>query len=274
MRIKSITSLLIILMCLFILTSCGTSPSITDNLSNESVQAGTEQPTDGNTSGSDLVNLLISDNLKVSEDMISQFFQYYSLNTYELSMLPTFNLSKEADWDQFTLYIYLNFTHPRNEAKYENFSDELTKEKFAETVSKYFGEVNYTDQGSSYLTYADSIYSIKPGDAMRNGYYRLIDISKNTNGIYTAIFDGLFFGETEYSDLYQNATPNIKAIRDFAGTTETMQKAEFEKTVQVIFLKADYNKILNMTEKVTIQFTLSDDDTFPFVYKSCEITNY
>ncbi len=273
MKIKSIASLLIILMYLFTLTSCGTSPSTTDHSSSEAVQVGNEPPTNGNTSDSDLVNLLISDNLNVSEDLISSFFQYYRLNTYELSMLPTFNPSKQADWDKFTLYIYANFARPRNEAKYEKYG-ELTKEKFAETVSKYFGKVDYTDKGSSYLTYSDGIYSFKPGDTMRNGYYRLIDISKNTNDIYTAEFDGLFFEETEFSALYQDATPNMKAIRDAAGTTENMQKTEFEKTVLDIFLKADYNKILNMTEKVTIQFTLSVDDTFPFMYKSCKITNY
>lgn len=277
MKIKSIASLLVILMCLTILTSCGTSPSAsTNDLSNNNVTQPPNAPptTDGNSFDSDLVNLLVSDNLKVSENLISQFFQYYRLNTYELAMLPTFNSSEQADWDQFTLYIYANFVRPRNEAKYENFDEELTKEKFSQTVKKCFGETDYTDQGSSYLTYADGIYSIKNRDAMRHGYYRLIDISKDTNGIYTARFDGLFLGETEFSDLYQEATPNIKAVRDAAGTTETMQKAEFEKTLLDIFLKEDYNKTLNMTEKVTIQFTLSGDDTFPFVYKSCEITSY
>ena len=110
---------------------------------------------------------------------------------------------------------------------------------------------------------------------MRSGYYRLIDISKDKNDIYTAVLDGLFFNETEYSDLYEEATPNIKAIRDAAGTKEYLQKDEFEKTMLDIFLKANYSEILSMTERVTIQFALSgDDDTFPFVYKSCEIKKY
>jgi hypothetical protein len=262
-------------MCLFILTSCKTSPSsTTDHSNNEAVQAGTSLPTDGNTSDSDLVSLLTSGNLEVSEDLISQLFQYYRLNTYELSMLPIFKSPEQADWDQFTLYIYANFVRPRNESNYENFDEELTKDKFAKTVRKYFGETDYTDQSSLYLTYANGIYAINNGNAMRHGYYRLLDISKDTNGIYTATFDGLFFSETEFSELYQDATPNIKAIRDAAGITENMQKNEFEKTVLNIFLKEDYNTVLSMTEKVTIQFALSGDDTFPFVYKSCERTSY
>jgi len=278
MRRETIGSLFVIIsIFFFFLTSCQTTPPTSVSLNNEAVQAQqvpTESPNGGNTSDSDLVNLLISNNLEVSEDLISQFFKYYRLNTYELSMLPPFTSPEQADWDQFTLYIYLNFVSPRNEAKYENFDDELTKDKFSRTVHKYFGDVDYSDRESSYLTYEDGIYYIKPGDTMRNGYYRLIDISKDTNGVYTAIFDGLFFSETEYSDLYQDATPNIRAIRDAAGTTEMMQKTEFEETVLDIFLKSDYNKILDMTEKVTVQFSLSDDDTFSFVYKSCEITNY
>ena len=33
---------------------------------------------------------------------------------------------------------------------------------------------------------------------MRIGYYRLANILKDSNDIYTAVFDGLFFGELEY----------------------------------------------------------------------------
>lgn len=40
-------------------------------------------------------------------------------------LLPTFASPEQADWDQFTLYIYMNFVSPRNEAKYENFNDVL-----------------------------------------------------------------------------------------------------------------------------------------------------
>ncbi|WP_157609548.1 hypothetical protein [Syntrophomonas zehnderi] len=243
-------------------------------INSKAAQAPTERSTDNNTPESYLVSLLKHDNLKVSEDLISQFFKYYRMNPYELAMLPAFASPEQADWDQFTLYIYMNFVSPRNEAKYENLDDVLTKEKFAKTVNKYFGRINYTDRGSSYLTYDNGVYCIKPGDTMRHGYYRLTNISKDTDGIYTAVFDGLFFGELESSDLYEDATPNIKAIRDAAGTTEAMQKAEFEKTVLDIFLKPNYNQILRMTEKVTIQFTLSGDDTFPFAYKSCKITKY
>jgi len=266
---------LIFLLAMTLFSGCADRENlITTPNTQESPKAPIEQPTEGSTSNNDLVNLLIHDNLKVSEDLISQFFRYYRLNTYELSMLPTFVSPEQADWDQFTLYIYMNFVSPRNETKYENFDDVLTKEKFAKTVNKYFGRINYTDRGSSYLTYDNGIYCRKPGDTMRHGYYRLINISKDTNGIYTAIFDGLFFGELDYSLSYEESTPNIKAIRDAAGTTEAMQKTEFEKTVLDIFLKPNYNKTLRMTEKVTVQFTLSGDDTFPFVYKSCKITKY
>jgi len=53
-----------------------------------------------------------------------------------------------------------------------------------------------------------------------------------------------------------------------------MQSIEEEKSVIGIFLKPNYNQILKMAEKVKIQFTLSGDDDFPFIYKSCNKTEY
>ncbi len=278
---KSICLILLLAMALFSGCADKNNPatipdasSPENTINSNSAPAPTEPSTDGDTSESDLVSLLKQGNLKVSEDLISQFFQYYRMNLYELAMLPAFAFSEQADWDQFTLYVYMNFVSPRNEAKYENFNDVFTKEKFAKTVNKYFGKMNYTDRGSLYLKYANGVYYIKPGDTMRHGYYRLTNISKDTNHIYTAVFDGLLLGEGESSYSYEQSTPNIKAIRDAAGTAEVMQKTEFEKTVLDIFLKPNYNKILSMTEKVTIRFTLSGDKDFPFIYKSCNRTKY
>lgn len=248
------------------------SPESTIN--SKSVPAPTEPSTDGDTSESNLVSLLKHDNLKISEDLISQFFKYYRMNSCELYLLPTFNSPDQADWNQFSLYIYRNFIYPKNDAKYDNTHDVLTKEKFAKTVNRYFGQINYTDQGSLYLTYENGIYTRKPGDETGGAYYRLTNISKDANGIYTAVFDALLLGEQDWASRYEESTLNIKAIRDAAGTKEPMQSIEEEKSVLGIFLKPNYNQILKMNEKVKIQFTLSGDDNFPFIYKSCNKTEY
>lgn len=84
-------------------------------------------PIDGYTSENNLVSLLKHDNLKVSEELISQYFKYYRMNSCELYLLPTFNSPDQADWDQFSLYIYRNFIYPKNDAKYDNTHDILTK---------------------------------------------------------------------------------------------------------------------------------------------------
>ncbi|HCF71105.1 MAG TPA: hypothetical protein DER33_05870 [Syntrophomonas sp.] len=277
---KSICIILFLVMVLFSGCEAKRNPATIPDASPEStinsksVPTPTEPSTDGDTSESNLVSLLKHDNLKVSEDLISQFFKYYRINYCELSLLPTFNSPDQADWDQFSLYIYRNFIYPKNDAKYDNTHDVLTKEKFAKTVNRYFGQINYTDRGSLYLTYENGIYTRKPGDETGGAYYRLTDISKDANGIYTAVFDALLLGEGESSYSYEESTPNIKAIRDAAGTKEPMQSIEEEKSVIGIFLKPNYNQILKMAEKVKIQFTLSGDDDFPFIYKSCNKTEY
>lgn len=274
---------IILLLAMMLLSGCSgkknpaavpdaSSPESTIN--SKSAPASTEPSTNSDTSENNLVSLLKHDNLKVSADLISQFFKYYRMNSCELYLLPTFNSPDQADWDQFSLYIYRNFIYPKNDAKYDNTHDVLTKEKFAKTVNRYFGQINYTDRGSLYLTYENSIYTRRPGDETGGAYYRLTNISKDANGIYTVAFDALLLGETEFSDLYEESTPNIRAIRDAAGTKEAMQMAEFEKAVLYIFLKPNYNRTLKMAEKVTIQFTLSGDDDFPFIYKSCNKTEY
>ena len=130
MRKNLIVFLFLVSMCLCVLASCGIPPSTNGLTNNEAAQKPTEPSVDGNTSGDDFVDLFNNNNLTVSDDLITQFFYYYRLNTYELSMLPAFSSTKQADWDQLTLYIYLNFACPRDEAKYENFDGNLTKEKF------------------------------------------------------------------------------------------------------------------------------------------------
>lgn len=244
---------------------------LTDSHHSEKSHKKTETNTIPISTNNDLVKLLIVDKLELSDDLIRCFFDYYNMHLYELAELPQFNSSSEPNWDQLTLYTYLNFINPRNESKYRNYVSEFTKEDFKKVINKYLGKIEYTDKESSYLEYSNNTYICKAGDTMRSGYYRLTNISKDQAGLYTATFDGLFFGEVEMIEEYEIASSNIKAISDVAGTKDYMQSNEFEETILSIFLKENYNEILDMTEKVTIQFVLKDDNIFPFIYKSCEI---
>ncbi|GMQ59201.1 hypothetical protein AN1V17_35980 [Vallitalea sediminicola] len=241
----------------------------TDSQQSENISKETNINSIPVSTNNDLVKLLIVDKLELSDDFIRLFFDYYNMHLYELAELPQFNSSSQPDWDQLTLYTYLNFI---NES--QNYIAEFSKEDFKKTINKYWGEMKYTDKESSYLEYSNSTYICKPGDTMRSGYYRLTNISKDEAGLYTATFDGLFFGEVEIVDEYELASSNIKAIRDAAGTKDYMQGNEFKETILSIFLKENYNEILDMTEKVTIQFILTDDNVLPFMYKSCKIISY
>ncbi|MCT4597115.1 MAG: hypothetical protein N4A50_04470 [Vallitalea sp.] len=222
------------------------------------------------STNNEIVNLLKEPNLELSDQLIKQFFEYYNSHRFELSLLPPFNSSNQPDWNQLTLYTYLNFADNKN----QDYDSKISKEEFRNTINKYFGQMEYIDKKSEYLKYVNETYICNPGDTMRTVYYRLTSITKDNYGLYTASFDGLFLEELEASELYEFASPNIKAIRDVAGTKEYMQTEQFTDTLLNIFLKDDYNKILDMTEKITIQFILTDNDIFPFVYNSCEIISY
>lgn len=251
------------------------SPKSTIN--DKSVSTPTGLPTDGDTLENNLVGLLKHDDLKVSEELISQFYKYYCTNDCELSLLPAFNSPDEAaaDWDQFSLYIWRNFVHPKIDGRYNNLENPLTKEKFAETVNRYFGQIDYIDRSSSYLIYENNVYTREPGDETGGVYYRLTDIHKDDGNVYTAVFDALHIEESDYMMPYEEATPNIKAIRDAAGTKEYLHfREEFEQALLDIFLKPNYNQVLEIAERVEIRFILSGDEDFPLIYKSCSKTEY
>ncbi|MCT4686385.1 hypothetical protein [Vallitalea sp.] len=220
------------------------------------------------TKNNDLVNLLTTDKLELSDNLIRYFFEYDTLHSFELTELPTFNSSNQPDWDQLTFYIYHNF------AQYHNYVAELTKENFRNTVNQFYGELKYQDKESLYLEYSNGNYTYKPGDTIRTGYHRLTSISKDKNGLYTATFDRLILGEVEAADPYEIASANIKAIRDAAGTKDCLQTKEFNQTLLNIFLNKNYHETLDMTEIITIQFILTDNTDFPFQYKSCDIIRY
>lgn len=279
------TICLILFLAIMLLAGCadkGNPPPAPDTSSPESttnsetVPTPTEPSNNGDTVEKNLVSLLKHNDLEVSEELISHFFKYYRINNCELSMMPTFNSPDEAvaDWDQFSLYIWRNFIYPKNDAEYDNTHSLLTKEKFMETVKRYFGQINYIDRSSLYLTYENNIYTRNPGSEMGGEYYRLTNISKDDDDVYIAVFDALHIGETDYTFPYEEATPNIKAIRDAAGTKEYLQMKEFNKTLLDIFLKPNYNQVLEMTEKAEIQFILSGDEDFPFIYKSYNKTEH
>lgn len=121
----------------------------------------------------------------------------------------------------------------------------------------------------------NGIYTADGFDLNGVTYYRLIDVVKDEQKIYTATFDILSFIESELFD--PEISPNTHAVLNYAQTVLQQDSKEistsglkFSNTVEKIFLQDDYASILDMSGQITIQFTLTGDPDNPFFYISCE----
>lgn len=203
-----------------------------------------------------------------SERLETQFFRYYQAHNYELAMLPTFEKGHLPSWDDLTLFVLLNnddwLTVDYTQVK------ALTTEAFSKTVTRFFGTAEYQDESSKYLTLKDDVYLAVPGDTMRSGFFRLKELSA-ADGEYTASFDAFYFADEDYTIEYEKATPNQKAVRDQAGLKDQLQPPQFADAMLEILSKDDYATVLDVSETVTITFSLSGDSKYPLTYTSCRV---
>ena len=203
-----------------------------------------------------------------SERLETQFFRYYQAHNYELAMLPAFEKGHLPSWDELTLFVLLNnddwLIVDYTQAK------ALTTKAFSKTVTQFFGTAEYQDESSKYLTLKDDVYLAVPGDTMRSGFFRLKELSA-ADGEYTASFDAFYFADEDYTIEYEKATPNQKAVRDQAGIKDQIQPPQFADAMLEILSKDDYATVLDVSETVTITFSLSGDSKYPLTYTSCRV---
>lgn len=203
-----------------------------------------------------------------SERLETQFFRYYQAHNYELAMLPAFEKGHLPSWDELTLFVLLNnddwlivdYTQARA----------LTTKAFSKTVTRFFGTAEYQDESSKYLTLKDDVYLAVPGDTMRSGFFRLKELSV-ADGEYTASFDAFYFADEDYTTEYEKATQNQKAVRDQAGIKDQLQPPQFADAMLEILSKEEYATVLDVSETVTITFSLSGDSKYPLTYTSCRV---
>ncbi len=236
---------------------------------------------DGATVTSKLYNVLIEhtdeytierlkDCLQVSTgaqsgNLAKQFFGYYQEHNYELSMMPEFEGSL-PNWDDLTLFVLLN----SNDRMSVEGTQTLTSDAFAQTITRFFGEKEYTDGSSRYLAFEDGAYTAVSGDAMQNGYFWLKDLTCDGSS-YTATFDAFYFTDADYTADYEQASSNQKAVRDYAGTKDGMQPSVFSSVMLEILEKSYYTDVLSVSETITISFVLSGDPEYPLIYTSCTV---
>lgn len=221
-------------------------------------------------------NLDAVEDLTVTPHLISQFYTYYREHHYELTYLPDFSEENDQpDWDALSLYILLRYVSTEDNVTAER--PPLTKEKFQELLQEIMLPVKYTDGSSFLLNYADGLYTAPGFDVNGSKDYRLIHLRRDEQQVYTAIFDVLTFAEAESAT--PETSPNTRAVVNYAitqldYTTEEVLSSgpKFHQALEGIFLQDDYADILDLSGKVTIQFTLTGDSESPFYYISCSWT--
>lgn len=213
-----------------------------------------------------LLNALKETTGAEADSLKMQFFRYYQAHNYELAMMPVFEKGSLPNWGDLTLFALLNND---NRMSVDGIQV-LTTESFAQTVTRFFGAVEYRDKSSKYLTFEDGIYTAVPGGTMRNGYFWLKELNV-VDGDYTATFDAFYFTDSDYTADYEQATPNQRAVRDYAGTKDSLQPSTFASTMLEILSNEDYASMLNVSKTVTITFSLSHDSKYPLTYTSCSI---
>jgi len=179
--------------------------------------------------------LLNTKDLKVSKELITLFFYYYREHSLELRLLPSFDEGETPDWDDLTHFVFAMADHERS------FKNELfvSEKAFDETVKKYFTDVKYTHDNSSYVNYTGEGYTATGWDDHGSVYYCLKSITKADDGTYTASFDGIKLEETDYWSDYDSASPTMKAIMDKTNTE--MSPENVGEFILNLFTLADYS---------------------------------
>lgn len=217
--------------------------------------------------------LLKDDPLVVNDELVESFFNYYMedhgyrgpYHRYELRALPDFGNKTKLDWDGLVLFAFMLSQHETNAEGYSY----MPKETFEKTVNRLFSDLEYTHRSSSLFDFADDRYTATGWDYHGGMYYRLREISRNSDGMFKASFDGFSFHELDsFEEQYDHVSENMKALFDYAG--EIKAETRRSELVLEIFLRDDYSEIMHVDQRVDITFKLSDDPEFAFKYLSCK----
>lgn len=100
---------------------------------------------------------------------------------------------------------------------------------------------------------------------MRSGYYRLVEITRRSSDSFSAVLDVIYPSESDNSAL-------IEAVKKASGTENFANNYDFEKALLTVLQKEEYRRIITVSERVNVEFSLSGDDRFPLCYQSCAIS--
>ncbi len=212
----------------------------------------------------------------VNDELIKLFFDYQNESheykgphhRYELRLLPQFGAGagKAFDWDGLTVFVYHMANHFEHDDEGNYFFPE---EVFDRTADRLLPDLEYNHKSSGFFDYAQGIYMSTGWDMLGGVYYRLKDISRDGDGVYTVSFDGFSFHELDtFEASYNEVSENMKAVFDYTGDRKT--DAKVAEILLEIFQEDNYDEILHVNENVEITFRLSSDPEFAFEYLSCD----
>jgi len=202
----------------------------------------------------------------ISKNTQRFFNDYFRKNSMELRCLPVFALGTNPKWDDLTLFIVFNTPH-----QWSNGS--LPKEQFAETVTKYFGDISYTHKSSGCLEYQDGKYTAL-GLSFHGFYiYELKNLEKGQTAdskiSWKAQITGYYFHELDGDPTDSSSSKNAQAVY------QEMKKEEYNG---LNFWQAcdrlvwnDPGAVLEPAGEWLLEFTVNDPlrEIF-FIYLSCE----
>ena len=196
------------------------------------------------------------------------FNDYFRKNPRRIRSLPEFSQEKNPDWSELTKFVYENTEHNQ-----EDWS--ITKEAFAETVKRYFGNLEYTDKASGYLEYTDGKYIPKGWSDHGFYIYELTDFAKGKaeggKDSWKARITGYYFHELDGDP--DETSPRSKNAQVVWSTMK--EEAEFK---ELNFWQAcdrmawnNPGDVLEPAGEWLIEFTVNDPlgDIY-FTYPSCE----
>jgi hypothetical protein len=130
----------------------------------------------------------------------------------------------------------------------------------------------YTHRDSDIFRFDGEGYIPLGHDLHGTDYYRLTDIAKDEDGVFSARFDGFYLPEAEMSEPKGSSflTRNGRAIYDAAGDIEYFPDGRtFDETVLKLFSRPDYLDVLELNVRVSVKFRLSDSENHAFFYLAC-----
>ena len=206
-------------------------------------------------------------NQGASPQAVEAFFRYYVFNQQELRFLPLFTADRVPDWNDLTLFVYYHAEVNRNEDGYSF----MTVDEFERVMNMFFPAMSYTHRSSGLLDFDEESGYTPAGFSYHGGTrFRLVSLSE-THDVWTAVLDRFDFSEDDFvapqPDGYQWwYTDNLLAMMEFNGGRHPDRA--FDDVLLAMFLRDDYDELLQPSSRVAITFTLQDDPMRPLQYVS------